>query len=604
MPFHFGIPNTSGKQVSHALNARRLNLLKTAPSALKLVGLHTITQPGYHAFISCLPAAMEATLRQTEVRLDQEGYPIRFPVADCMPFPYPNLAFTLPSPPNAADQPQFEELGATRIKLQERREIFTLEGAEPSSVRFLKSLQASPTTPAPVNHVNLNAYDSVILVVRILSSYLRTHNYPAFQDDEHVDDFQRHIIATRKRSRVTVQESQGGGPSKQARLEVPARDETQEPTDTESNAEEATTSQNVRLRRIRPSNPSAGWGSSGTVPQQHGMLFPYVQELANPDQEAVYQLVSTYFVKALGTTMATQATRLDELKSSLGIVAKTTTGHVLAHLATCISIAIPAQARCFPLFSDRVYEGCVILGAGWSVAHRGKISRPLPSTNLAQEIAAQGSHSVSMRRITEILSGDDDIEMNEDDMITSMWSLHEKCVSSSVSQAERNEILALALHLQFRTRKWAINSRSIITCLELIAGISEFDDDCPIHVSQLFAEDRTALALSCFGFEAPSFIIPNGTNKEITRGGGAPSHVTVRSVALPQAIIDMNTMLKDRYIRFSTPSLSARFKYRQFDATDKTTIWGAVVRASEGKMTSAGQEEQGSSVVEADIDDW
>lgn len=189
MSFYFGIPPTNTQQViSISLRERGINYLRAAPSMLKLQGLHSITQPGFSAYTACLPAAMHATFTQQDILVSAEGYPISLPIDSCFPIPpvSVNFNFQTPNIPEAYQQ-TLHELGANRQQLDGRnKSMYIIPDATPGTIRELRKLTGiNSTTASPVQCVNLQAYNQLMVAIRIFSAFFRTHTYPAFIDSLH-----------------------------------------------------------------------------------------------------------------------------------------------------------------------------------------------------------------------------------------------------------------------------------------------------------------------------------------------------------------------------------------------------------------------------------
>ena len=64
-------------------------------------------------------------------------------------------------------------------------------------------------------------------------------------------------------------------------------------------------------------------------------------------------------------------TKLDGIRSAFGIIGRTDSGNVLAHLCKTLRIALRAQARLFPIFDGRTYEGSIVSGSKFTIAING-----------------------------------------------------------------------------------------------------------------------------------------------------------------------------------------------------------------------------------------
>lgn len=302
--------------------------------------------------------------------------------------------------------------------------------------------------------------------------------------------------------------------------------------------------------------------------------------------------------------MLQQVNQLEALKSAAGVFKATSINHMLSHMATCISIALPAQCRVYPIFQDGIYDGSVILGSAWCVGYKGQMTMPVSHDHLLQAMHTAASHHGSMRIIEGIL-GIAEGMITEDtipDKITSMWDLHTRCMDSQLTEADKSKIMRNAINLRFEATRFKIHVESFEKLFNLISGKIEFDETCPINPFSLFSDDRIELALSCFGFEAPSFLIDNGTIAKVSSTLRAPPHISVKQVPIPRAVIDLKSVRASKEIRYAAPRLSAAFKYRQFSSSaEKEKIWGFL-----GEFTGieVAPFENVPRVVAANLDDW
>lgn len=578
MSFYFGIPAAGNSQtISPALRDRGLQYNRIPPSALKLVGLHSVTQPGYNAYTSVLPAAITATHSNQVTTVSSEGYPISLTIAQCFPIPQTTINFNFARPQiNEQEQTILHELGAIRHHLDGRKAaMFTIPNCTPDIVKEVKKLPSvNFTTNSPIGSMNIQAYNQVITVIRIFSGFFRTHTYPAFQDSRTPAELNKVEIVDGKRKRwVGVEE----GRNVRRRGVSGGRVETEEEEDTAMDLDD-TTMPTIKLYQVKPNITENPWGPISRLPSGDGLYFPFVEDLAAPDEFAVYSVISRYFVKCLGETIIQQGIYLEYLKSAVGVFKDTKLGHILAHMATCILIALPAQCRVYPIFSDGVYDGCVVLGGLWALAYRGKLTYPVDGDHLRDAINDACSHSGSLKTIQYILAGPMATSANLKE-IKSMWDLHNQCIAAHVSEPDKSTIIRNATNLQFQASRFKIHASSFDKLFSLISGESQFDDSSPINATALFSTDDIELALSCFGYEAPSFLIDNGTPVKLVRGAKIPPHISIKQVPLQRAVLDLKSLRVSREIRYAQPRLSTAYKYRQFSSgAEKGKLWDLLTK--------------------------
>lgn len=580
MPVYFGIRQSDPKQkISPIILERGLNYLRVAPSLLRFIGLHQITQPGYASYASVLPAAIHAAITNETTLVSAEGYPIITPLTSCFPTPPTNLVFNFTTDRiTEAEQDFLNDLTAVRHKLDGRKGAYwSISSATPEIVRSIKTTFPNTlnlVTPSPVQTVNVHAYNYMILVLRIFSGFFITHSYPAFSGPSEalginsmaVTEFQN------KRKRITMDNS----PRTSARMEGSADATTNRQIDI---TDETIVEDTVRLFKVKPSPTTNPWGPLSNLPNGEGLYFPFVEDLAAGDSDAVYNCISRWFVKCLGLTMNEQSFQLNALKSAVGVFKDTTFGHLLAHMATVISIAIPAQCRVYPIFADDVYDGAAIIGSMWSLGQNGALTYPVSSENLKIDIANCSSHSSATTAIMNILRGGNVMHVDST-KIKSMWHLHQLCSEASLTEPNKLQVIRHAAHLNFPIKRWRVHGESIHQMFDLISGDREFDDSAPISSTALFSTSNIELALSCFGYETISFLIDNGTPYSVTPTSKPPPHISVKQVPLARAVLDFDTMCRNQEIRYARPQLSKAYKYREFSGNvEKGDIWSCIVKA-------------------------
>lgn len=604
MSFYFGIqPSGPTDKISPALQDRGINYLRTAPSLLKLIGLHSITQPGFASYASCLPAAMYATHINETIDVSNEGYPIGTTVDQCFPIPPVPVIFTFVNRLTEAEYNDWAGQGMTRqILANSNRMVYMLDNATPELIRSLRrgfGGRITTTARQIAGYLNIEAYNGMIQVCRIFSGFLRTHGYPAFSDP-HTPKFDDGLLSQGNTKRKRSVQDEGPRRARGGRVEGEEGDD--EDMELEEGEIPEDTTPLIKIFRVKPNPVQNPWGPVGSVPTGYGLFFPFVEDLAAPDSDAIISCISRYFIKALGPSMISQSQAFEKLRSAIGVLNSTRMGHILAHIATCISIGLQAQVRIFPIFSDTLYEGSVLIGAEWSLGHKGLITYPVNPETLSATILDSVAHASSLASIVTTLARALRREV-EIDQIRSLWSLHELCISASLTENEKISIGRLAANLNFNQRRFRINAECLNHLFKLLSGDEQFSEDSPIHPAALFSQDCTELALSCFGFEAPSFLPDGGTCTAIQ--GSSPSHIAIRSIPLPRAVLDMKLVRQNKTIAIPITRLSVPYKFRQLNGREKDKVWDMLKEFCETttEVEGAGVEGRGGAG-EISFDDW
>jgi hypothetical protein len=603
MPLYFGHKNQKGLSVSPALQARKIDMLRAAPSDVNVIARPLVTQHGYTSYVSHLPAFMKACIEQKTITLNRTGYPAVFPLTECIPLENPPLVVDFNGPIPNKHTEVLSRIGFERIKMNRTENILRFPSVTFKDARAIKDTTPNLNTPSPANTINLSAFESWILVVRTISSLLRAHTYPAFRDGAHFVDEIVETVAelSVKRGAADILESApklGKGLSGQAFPQEISEE------DVEMAAPSMEPTREIALSKAKPPSKSEkGWGTPAELPNASGLFFPYVPELCTFDNRTVPTLIEDYLFQALGDTSEKQLDRLDKIRSAWGLIAKTDAGNVMAHLCKVVRLALTSQGRAFPLIADNVYEGCILSGGRLFVGLNGQVFRPLPFEKLQEETGGYSMHGKVLQEVLDMMDGTVDLAS-----ITTMRRLRDAVLASQTSEEERDQIRRLAVHLHFPGDKFlAVNPQTITRVLNDLTSLEDQQDlDLPMHHSALMSRDRVLVALASFGYQAPSFMIDNCPKVPIK--GNPPNTLVIRQKPLDLACVDWKKMMEDREIRNNPRNLSRANRDRSIVGNDKTQVWGKlseIVRsvggaedaALGGEATYGGMEDDG-------LDDW
>jgi hypothetical protein len=304
-----------------------------------------------------------------------------------------------------------------------------------------------------------------------------------------------------------------------------------------------------------------------------GIWMPYVHALTSPDSKTVVELIGRYFLRSLAPTVAMCTKVLEDIRSAWGILAETDAGHLLAHMAKCISVGLDCQARIYPIFYEGDYEGSILYGAGFTVTHRNVEYRPISSVQLANAVAASSPKYAILMKISTIAK----VDVLK---VSSMQEMRRTLVAVALSAQERLDVETLAARLPPLVPYWKLNTSTILTALELILDPARpLSDDVPMHPSSLFTSDRVALVLAAFGYTAPTFLIPSTPSFKLT--GPYPENLRTfvyRLTPLSAAVADFHKMMATLTITNNPSNLSNSFQDRRIEPKDKDKIWSTLLK--------------------------
>jgi len=606
MPLYFGHKNAKGLAVSPALQSLGVDMLRAAPSSVGIIARPLVTQPGYASYVNHLPAFMKAYNEQKTIPLDRQGYPASLSMDQCINIGNPPLVVDFGGPVPSGHIDTLNDIGFERIKVQRTDNIIRFPAVTINQVRKIRNMNPSVTTPAPVNTVNLSAFDSWVLVVRVLSNLLLAHTYPAFRDDEHLIEEIDSLTEDIKRKVHPVSESSISKRQKGASGKARTVGEEDEDMDDDDDAIPTEPAADVILNRAKPSSKQyAGWGTPSDLPNASGLFFPFLPELCTYDTTTVPSLIEDYLFQSLGDTPERQMDRMEKIRSAWGIIGKTDAGNVAAHLSKVILLSLKSQARAFPFVIDGVYQGCVLSGSRLFVGLHGKVHRPLPYDKLQEETGTYHMHSIVLDQIKVLC----DAEWNKEP--TTMRELREELLSESISEEDRDQIRKLAVHLHFRGERFlAVNAQTLMAIIRDIASPEALENTkLPMHHSALFSRDKVYVSLSAFGYQAPSFMIENCPRVPLV-SSKAPTTLVMRQKPLDIATMDWKNMLESKEMRNNPRNLSRANRDRSVVGNDKVVLWGELNKMATsvgGKSKDASgvvEEETGGISLDDGLDSW
>jgi hypothetical protein len=515
---------------------------------------------------------MRAFTAQTKVDVNQSFYPTQYDIDSMFPRHLPHLALQF----SRAIPSQFDDVlktvGYTQVKYK-GKDIIIIERPSVALLRHVATMGAISTCPAPANSANLEALGTLTLVQRIFSNFLRTHHYPAFRTPEHMNQVARleieEGVASGKRKALPSSQAAARKKTRSGVVTAtPDPDENMEDTDADTHAP----SQDV-FYALPPDPDSVGWGSIDQIPHCHGIFVPFVLDLADPDKKMVPSVIRRYFLGCLGHNTETIRVVMRAIDSAWGILSYTDVGHELAHLAKCIDLSLVAQAQCFPLFEDERYNGCVILGAGFTIISGEESFVPVDYDTLHGRVEAFGTHRTALTAIALHAGVDINILLRLDDgtPIDSMYKLALVLQGMRMTEATKDDILKLAIHLHFG-KSWQFNFTALEGALGLLVDDKPLPSDLPIHCSVLFSSNRVELVWSCFGPMAPSPHYPSTPSFDLTKVA-RPNHINFHHVRLSQAIADIKTVISSRRITVPTNrKRSGPYKDTRYETNEAKAI--------------------------------
>lgn len=582
MKIYFGYPNPDSiNKLSPALQALELNFLKAEPGKIALRGLHRIAQDGYGEYASNLAAFMFATERQQNVSLRREGYPVLTNANDVIPFVIPNIYVQYKG---TKDVPENLKRATNVKSISVKDKTIKAYLIEYKAGIFGLIQQSGYETNAfPIaNTIAADDLGTLITILRIISAFLRTHKYPAFPTNNEFEYEYSKSIEAKKRVLApedVIEFSTGTDVSKRQLVKVK---EDGEPTwvvpeTTDDKVE-------VCLRKAKPSDITLpAWGDASQIPNTDGIVFPYVEDLAVWDKETVPSVIANHFVRCLGHTTEGALKQLSDLslhwKKSLF---RSPIGNVLSHLFRVAELAIPCQARVFPVIQSNTYYGCYLSGSGFSVALKSELHRPTTFSNNTEDFDCFDSMNSLLAKIGAKMG----IATDEKAMTLlygkgslSMRELNNRLKTRIISIPTLGEIRTLAARIRYPQEFLRINMTNIQWALTSIASGKEVDSLVPMHASALGRTSVIELVLSAFGPTAPSPTIPGAQKISITPKPPPAFNkvLAFRTTTLETAVSDWKDFGEKGILYNGPDRLSSRYQYTQVRGEEERLAWFATL---------------------------
>lgn len=561
-----------GESESSELKALGLRFNKAEPSRVGFIGLRRLEQPGYESYIHHLAGFMQANDTRERQNLSKVGFPIKLPFSKCFPLLQPPLHIKVKQPDAEKGEAIFSKFGIEYQKGKQKTgkddfTIFTVSECI-SALAPIRDI-GQERSHSPAGQVSFDGLLAFLLAKRIFSSFFRTHNYPAYSAPTEIEDYSG-------LKRRIDEESSGG--TKRVRTEKVDGAGSSEAMAIDSDAPvESYAVEKVVLRFAKPSDETIlPWGTTlGDIPNIHGIVFPFILQLSNWDKDMVPIVMEQHFLRCFGKDDTAISSAFSKfVESWKSEVYSTQAGIILSHMAKIISIALPAQARPFPIFEGDQYRGCYLSGANFSVALKSNLIRPEPFTENKQYLSELfGKYRLVNWMKDRVLAKEDEDEFADQDF-QSLRSIVTflKSVSTTIDIGDIQQARAFAANANFPTQYLPVTvdnvSRAIKSAIEGVAL-----DDTPIHHEAFGSEDPFEINLSAFGPGVPSPHIPGG--KELTSFKVAPTQSTAcfRRCQLRSAVVEWKDVIEKGVVRNEPRNLNAKFQFVKIAGSAEKVKW-------------------------------
>lgn len=602
-PVYFGLPSSSGDLVSTRMKALELNLIRTSPSHLGLLGVYHRHQEAYPSYRANIPAFMHAYATEKDVSLNKAGFFVNWPAIDCIKVPFPDVVIYLSNfrngMPSKEVETSLDALGAKKSIFDKKayfrvpivsaavaKQVMDLGGEEPDIKTFTLN-----------NVTNINGLKMFMSLLKLISLFFHTNRYPAFWGDAEttgINDAAAFDVVPRiGMKRKAVEQARRRRDHPEEDLDVGEY----EPTDALGDEILLVSDPNSLSRAKAPlSKNDNPWGVANTIPDAPGIFFQYVDELAKEDKSTVLDTVRHYFAKFLGSTVAGIHEAWAFYYKTWFRLADTRSANIITHMFTGISLSLQTQTVCFPVFNGGHYQGYVLSGYHFSVSVRGVIYNPIGRTELLTLLNDANTHIKFVREAIEIIS--DSTETGDEDFLPladEVTSFRELYIAArhaiNLTLEDRQKIAKLGEKMSFTTKFWNASQANLELVLRAAAIYDpnrEVNEDgdyttglistAPMAPSAILRNDKWSCLLSVFGEFAPSPNLPGGdaisarAKPEFFTGVDASFILGFRDKVLAVAIEDWEKFSKEGTLTNNPKGRSAGSRDRSFIGESRQSI--------------------------------
>jgi hypothetical protein len=572
---------------------------------IHIIGIPHIHQTAYEGYLSNLSAFLFATSVQAKVACDTQFYNPKLDPEFLIPLPLPPLVLSSKQALATEDaKSAYAKSISEDVKMIQfiKQTCFLIEKPTFATLRNLPQT-INPRTPSPPNATSLFGLNQFLRTVKILSLFLATHSYPAFQTDagDNIPFARDSLITT---TMGAASEGFRLAPSKVLKRVGYTAEEVENPTFTEVDASYSditigSVGDAVFVAKPAPLRPSINYGPPSAVPNLPGYVFPYFPGVILPSKEALIATMRRFFIKSFGGSKDDVVSGWSEWLKGVDSWYKTEAGMIVTHIFYLIQTALEAQAQIFVIISDGKYLGAAILGFKFTIVKLGIELEAHKATVVASLAKGLDAHTLALGRVCDILSkmkldDSEDVEPIDELAITSTRSLYREIMRREVVGDKELERLKVQIdRLTFNEEYWTIAVDKLTKVFRLLSTNDLVPDDAPMYLpSELLYEDGKEFSvLSQFGPVAPSFLDANGKDIPIPKGARAEDPASVRDDAsgkrpleaifvsgkkLAVAVGDMKNVIKKRRIRQNPNERAAGFRTIKFTGAGRDEIWSSM----------------------------
>jgi len=532
-------------------------------------------QPGYLSYSLALPAFIAANENRKMVTIAATGYPLTIKQGNLIPIDFPKTFIKVKKNKKMLYKGEYEEFMARPDG------VSYLATFDKALLSMQTSNDVDRTAFCPPPFVRLCDVPALVTIARLFSSFLRVHRYPAFATEAHYEEVSRERVS--KKHSLDEEDKDSMSESKKRVVEVKSEHGIAQGiivADTSTGAEKPF---KISFHVAKPGHATnLVYGLPSDIPTTHGIHFPYIDELSKTDKDTVPRVIERYFIRCLGrNTEDCLKNYSDIVQAWKSSICSTHWGRQMSHTFRLIEIAIPAQARIFPIIDSGLYCGSFMSGAAFSVGMGKDILRPDDYAKSFTEISCYGTNDTLINEIGTVADVDEDQtdefrdEARKGIRALAKWLDDNK----SFEPVDRDRIRKLALQLRTTTPYRVPNVQGILWMVNGIKSGQLPDESEPQYPASMFETDIFSSYLSSFGALSPSPDMPGGSLLKLNDSGKLPEGfnkvLAMRMASLEVAVADWKKVLKEGQVHNGFANLSAPYEYSTITGKDAKQNWFA-----------------------------
>lgn len=186
----FGVTPSETQVVSKEVKALGYNLLRQSSSAVSWIGTPTTIQANYALYTSYISAFICAASSNTFCNLSGDIFR-QLPYTGDGPYvtwPTVVVNWSKALPEEVADDLRKKGFRDMMIR---GKPCMVIERPTRTQIQQAMSTKCSQTAPCVQDTINIVAFKTLRLLQRILGAFIKTNQYPAFQDEDHESEYQK-----------------------------------------------------------------------------------------------------------------------------------------------------------------------------------------------------------------------------------------------------------------------------------------------------------------------------------------------------------------------------------------------------------------------------